>query len=75
MPRRVEKLADRPLPERLDARNGQARRALDDGCDDGPETGSPDRKRNGPARGIMFGVALGAAAWVLIGLAILTWGT
>ncbi len=74
MPRRAEKLPDRPLLERLDALNGQARAPPDEGRDDGPETGSPNRKRNGPARGIMFGLSIGAAAWVLIGLAVLTWG-
>ena len=30
-------------------------------------------ERDRPARGIMLGVAIGAAAWVLIGLAVLTW--
>jgi len=74
MPRRAEKLADRRLLERLDARHGQGRAAPDEGHNDGPETGPLGRQRIGPARGIMLGVAIGAAAWVLIGLAVLTWG-
>ena len=30
-------------------------------------------ERDRPARGIMLGMAIGATAWVLIGLAVLTW--
>ena len=88
MRRRVEKLADGPVLDRPDARPGQGGTATDDNLNAGLDQGRLGRdqagddqrwgdqhrdERDRPARGIMLGVAIGAAAWVLIGLAILTW--
>ncbi len=83
MRRRAEKLADRPVLDRLDARHSQGGTAPDDDLDadldqgqlgdDQPGDDHYRDERDRPARGIMLGLAIGAAAWVLIGLAVLTW--
>jgi len=85
MLRPVEKLADRPVLDRLDARHGQGGTAPDDNLDadlgqgrlgdDQLGNGQLGNERDRPARGIMLGMAIGGAAWVLIGLAVLTWGS
>ena len=79
MRRRVDKLADGPVLDRSDARPGQGGAALDDDLDqdqfghDQPWGNRYRDERDCPARGIMLGVAIGAVAWILIGLAVLAW--
>ena len=71
MLRRAEKLADRVVLDRL--HTGQCGTAPGPDQDGYLNGGIPWRKRSDPARGIMLGMAIGIAAWVLIGLAVLAW--
>lgn len=69
MPQFAEDLADLQRLDSLDARCSQG--VATPGRDLGG--GLPGHERDGPVRGIVLGVALSAAAWVLIGLAVLAW--
>lgn len=83
MLRPVEKLADRRVLDRLDVRHGQGETTPADDLDadlgqlGNNQFGDDQRgdERDRPARGIVLGLAVGAAAWVLIVLAVLTWGS
>jgi len=68
MSQRAE-LADLLWLDSLDARHSQGGAAPAEDLGDG----LPGHERDGPVRGIVLGVALSVAAWVLIGLAVLAW--
>ena len=66
------------LDDNLNAGLDQGQLGCDQIVDDQPWGDQPWNdlyrdERDRPARGIMLGVAIGAAAWVLIGLVVLTW--
>lgn len=65
----AEDLADLQWLDGLDARRSQGVAPPDRDLGDG----LPGHERDGPVRGIVLGVALSIAAWVLIGLAVLAW--
>lgn len=69
MPQYAEDLADLQRLDSLDARRDQGGATPDRNLGDG----LPGHERDGPVRGIVLGVALSGAAWVLIGLAVLAW--
>ena len=68
MSQRAENLADLQWLDSLDTRGAQVKAAPYRQLND-----LPGREQDGPMRGIMFGMALSTAVWVLIGLTVLAW--